>query len=228
MLIKSSKNGYYMNKTDYIMKSNILSFLSNKKSLTMLYSDQLPLFEYHLRITPPDPVYSQIVNMKSEFIKYFGPGLYSKSSPHITIASFCMDPRHETKLLKNLHNTLTHQSFNVSLKQVSGFDNIHMVVVDLVRNHVLLSQIAGLKKVLRQELRIPSKYASVVDRFHITVGQASNSLDYCKAIQLLNTLHLEWDFLCSGFVLLKRPLGKSVSWQRCETFELNKVEAVMA
>lgn len=190
----------------------------------MLYSNQLPLFEYNLRITPPDPVYSQVVNMKSEFIKYFGPGLYSKSSPHITIASFCMDAQLELKLMKHLNNTLTHECFPVSIKQVSGFESIRMVVIDLIRNPVLINQIAGLQKTFRYELRIPSKYASVVDKFHVTVGQASNSLDYCKAIQLLNTLHLDWDFICSGFVLVKRPIGKNVSWQACHTFELNGVE----
>jgi 2'-5' RNA ligase len=193
----------------------------------MLYSNQLPVFEYNLRITPPDPVYSQIVNMKSEFIRYFGPGLYSKSSPHITIASFCMNAMHEAKLLKHLHNTLTHEHFPVSLKQVSGFNDIRMVVVDLAQNQVLRTQIAGLQKTFRQELRIPSKHASVVDRFHITIGQASNSLDYGKAIQLLNTLPLDWDFNCSGFVLVKRPFGKPVSWQACHIFQLEKQEEIM-
>jgi hypothetical protein len=192
----------------------------------MIYSNQLPLFEYNLRITPPGPVYSQMMHMKSEFIRFFGPGLYSRSSPHATIAHFCMDPQYENKLLHHLHNTITHDPFPVSLRQVSGFDDIYMVVVGIGYNQVLVTQMHGLKKVLRQDLRIPAKYASIIDRFHISVGQASNSLDYGKAIQLLNTLPLDKEFLSEKFTLVKRPWGKPGTWEHCHTFQLGQSEAV--
>jgi len=228
MLIKFIKNGHSMDLMTILWNQTFQIFCQSLNSSIMLYSNQLPIFEYNLRITPPDPVYSQIVKMKSEFIQYFGAGLYSRSSPHATVANFCMNSQHETKLLRHLHNTLTNRSFPVSFKKVSGFQDIHMVVVDIAYNPVLRSQMAGLHKVLRNDLRISSKYASVVDQFHITVGQASNSLDYSKAIQLLNTLKLDWEFFSTDFVLVKRPLGKPVSWEHCYTFQLDQVEAVVA
>src|SRR5688572_13302595 len=70
----------------------------SKFSVIMIYSNQLPLFEYNLRITPPDPVYSHMKELKSEFIRYFGPGLYTRSTPHATIAHFCMDSQYENKV----------------------------------------------------------------------------------------------------------------------------------
>lgn len=194
----------------------------------MIYSSQLPLYEYNLRITIPDPVYSQIRTMKSEFIRFFGPGLYSRSQPYITVANFCMDPKLELKLLNHLHQVLSNQAFRVSFQRVSGFEDIKMVVLDVDHNTTLLDQVRGLQGVFNQELRIPSKYASVVDRFHIAIGQASNSLDYGKAIQLLNILPLDREFTTTDYVLVKRPMGKQVPWQECNTFHLGMTEAVVA
>ena len=194
----------------------------------MVFSNQIPVFEYNLRITPPNPVYSQIVNLKSEFIRYFGPGLYSKSSPHITIASFCMDPQHEPKLLGSLQNNLTDQNFKIRLHQVSGFDNIGMVVIDVAHNRILNDQMTRLQKALKYEIKLPSKYFSVVDRFHITIGRAADSLDYRKAILLLNTLSYDHEFTTTEFVLMRRPFGQQTAWQPCYKFQLNQQIAEVA
>jgi 2'-5' RNA ligase len=188
----------------------------------MLFSNQTPAFEYNLRLVPTNPLYSQIVNLKSEFIRYFGAGLYSRSSPHITIASFCMNTQNEMKLLRGLEDSLTDQNFPVRLHQVSGFDNIGMVVIDVAKNQVLMNQISLLQKVLKFDLKLTSKNFSVIDRFHITIGRASNSLDYRKAILLLNTLEYDREFTATEFVLAKRPFGEQTAWQPCYKFELHE------
>lgn len=74
---------------------------------------------YNLRIVPANPVFEDIVDFKKQFENLFGKQPLSRSKPHITIASFRMNSKHQDVLLEAFNNMSRTKKFKLDIGNFS-------------------------------------------------------------------------------------------------------------
>ncbi len=193
-----------------------------RNSSLSLFNHSEELFEYHLRIVPQEPCYSDVEVLKLNFEQRFGKTKYVRSKPHITIFDTKIYKEREQKLISQLGQALETSAFNVQVIGIEGFLFNHVIYLNVAPNGVLQNQAQRLKELFYAKLKLKKSSVMIIDKFHMTIAVADNSEQYQEAMQHLSGLEVKFEFPVQKFYLLKRKVGPFVSWTNCHEYVLHE------
>lgn len=165
----------------------------------------MSLVKYFIAIVPPEPVFSQIENVKQIVSIDYQNKSALRSPAHITLhMPFQWKEEKENILIEKLREFKTPTEFEIQLKNYSGFEP-RVLFIDVVKNNLL----EELQKNLVQHVKLNFYIFNQADDmrgFHPHVTIAFRDLKkelYYKAIKEYQKKTFEAEFICKSFCLLK-------------------------
>lgn len=169
--------------------------------------------EYNFRIVPEEPIYSNVVGFKEEFLNKFGEATYLKSKPHITVLNFFMDSSYEERMLTALKiATQNSKSFTIETLNFEGFQHSRALTIKLKVEKVLFSFQKEIKGFWVKHLGFKSKNLQVVTTPHITLAKVDTDDLLKESLVHFTQNKYAKTFTVNGFTLLSRPAYKNVTW----------------
>ncbi|HRV54058.1 MAG: 2'-5' RNA ligase family protein [Flavobacteriaceae bacterium] len=169
---------------------------------------------YNIRIVPPEPIYSQVLNYKTEFIATYGEHLLSKSKPHITIAKFIMSSLHQNFLVEHFESLVSTEKFNLQINGFGIFESSGTLVLQINKSaelDVLLKNISDLKRAL---LLHKAKNFGLIYTPHLTISSFLDSKTLHSSLShFKNIAYSKKPFEVDHLMITSRENGKTWDWE---------------
>ena len=160
---------------------------------------------YHLRIVPPEPVYSDIVQFKQQFRDIYGNLKYSKSKPHITLAFFTMDIQHEAEMLKCFEPLSNMKGFQLQIPGFGTFDKgANVLFLDINNSHPIEEIQTSAYSIWSKGLQEKTSKLIISKTPHMTISTTNDKATLLDSYIKFNVDHL---------VLTSRLMGKTWDWE---------------
>lgn len=171
--------------------------------------------EYHLRIVPPEPIYSDIVNFKSQFIDTFGKLKYSKSKPHITLALFRMDMEYQDIIVKNFNQLSSIKKFQLEINGFNIFDiRAHVLFLDIPISNSIKNVQTNIKMIWERDLHGKSSKLNSSKLPHMTISTTKDKETLYASFDLFKKKGYHKSFEVDHIVLTSRLLCKTWDWEQ--------------
>ena len=172
---------------------------------------------YHLRIVPPEPIYSEIVGLKKRFITEFGKHKFSTSKPHITLAEFQMSSEYIQPILNCFYNLERGQQLHVKLDGFDCFRNPNILFINVEMNDQLKILKSEIQKLWQYNLFLKRSSINVVGQLHMTISSLESWNILQRSLDLFNYKNYAREFSTNKILLVsKLPKGP---WD--EHYEIN-------
>jgi len=169
---------------------------------------------YHLRIVPPEPVYSAIVNFKQQFIDRYGKQKYSKSKPHITLALFKMDTEFEPEMVACFEQLSSIKSFSL---QITGFktfeDDALVLFLDIAHSSALEFIYTQVYDLWQKNLQESISKLTISKTPHITISNVNDKKTLDECFNTFKGIDYRTRFEVDHLVLTSRVNGKTWDWE---------------
>jgi len=169
---------------------------------------------YNLRIVPPEPIFSEVVSFKKQFISTFGKQPLSKSKPHITLAIFEMDPREEEHII-NVFSPLGKQdSFMLDVDGFGTFDgkNANVLLLKIPMTKALEQIYDQLKMIKKSNYFVKQIGMIIPGTPHMTISKTVDKATLQASLDMFHKTPYSRSFLVDRLVLTSRPYGKTWDW----------------
>ena len=170
--------------------------------------------EYHLRIVPPEPIYSDVVNFKNQFMEIFGKHKYSKAKPHITLALFKMDTRYEDLIVKCFQQLTNIKRFQMQINGFNIFDTRTYVLFLDIKSadsfYKIQKQIEDIWTKHFQE--IPAKLITSSNP-HMTISAMKEKETLLESFDVFKKHKYFKSFEVDQIILTSRPLSQTWDWE---------------
>ena len=165
----------------------------------------MPLVKYFIAIVPPEPVFSEVENLKQIVsIKYANKSAL-RSPAHITLhRPFEFKAEKENLLIETLQQFKFNSEFEITLKNFSGFEP-RVLFIDVIENNLLTELQKNLVQHVKINLNIFNQ-SNDTRGFHAHVTIAFRDLKkqlYYAAMEEYKQKTFEAKFNCKQFCLLK-------------------------
>jgi 2'-5' RNA ligase len=165
----------------------------------------MSLTKYFIAIVPPEPVFSEIENIKRVVSENYNNKSALRSPAHITLhMPFQWKEEKENILIEKLKLFSYPDTFKINLKNYSGFEP-RVLFVDVIKNNSL----DELQNNLVQFVKVNFNIFNQADdkrgfRPHVTIAFRDLKKElYYKAIEEYRQKTFDAEFLCNSFCLLK-------------------------
>lgn len=186
----------------------------------MKMSEKKPEQLYFIAIVPPEPIYSEALQLKQYFKDHHNSRAALNSPPHITLhMPFTWKETEEHYLLDKLQAFATNQkSFEIELNNFSAFEP-RVIFIDVVKNEDLESLQKQLKRFCKIELNLfNADYKELAFHPHLTLAfRDLKKTEFYRAWEEFKGRELETSFVVNSISLLKHD-GKE--WKAFRQFDL--------
>lgn len=173
---------------------------------------------YFLAIVPPEPVYSQALQLKQYFKERYNSKAALNSPPHITLhMPFKWKEKKENELISNLEKfASTEKSFEITLKDFSCFEP-RVIFIDVTKNEQLEILQKQLKRFCKVELNLfNADYKELAFHPHLTLAfRDLKKPEFYKAWEEFKDRKFESSFKFDAIVLLKH---NATEWEEFRRF----------
>lgn len=168
---------------------------------------------FSIRIILSDPLLSEVLKIKREFIKIYGKKLLSESKPHITIAQFIMSSSYKNLLTESMDFLKNTRRFMMRTNGLSTFENGNTLCIKMKESEefqTLLKTIQNLKRV---------KFRSKMKRFkpsyvpHITIASFLDKETLESSHKHFRNEPIIEVFEVDSIVVTSRENGKTWDWK---------------
>lgn len=170
--------------------------------ITEKKSEQL----YFIAIVPPEPVYSEVLQLKQHFKERYNTKAALNSPPHITLhMPFKWKEAKENELLEALQAFVTSQKpFEIKLNNFSVFEP-RVMFIDVVKDENLESLQKRLKRFCKMELNLfNADYKEMAFHPHVTLAfRDLKKPEFYKAREEFKDKKFETSFTVNSIALLK-------------------------
>lgn len=168
---------------------------------------------YFIAIVPPEPVFTEALQLKQYFKERYNSKAALNSPPHITLhMPFSWKESKETELISGLENfCATQKSLELQLNNFSVFEP-RVIFIDVVKDEKLESMQKQLKRFCKIELNLfNADYKELAFHPHVTLAfRDLKKPEFYKAWETFKEKKMEATFRVASLVLLKHD-GKA--WQ---------------
>jgi len=169
---------------------------------------------YHLRIVPPEPIYSDIVSFKQQFRDTFGNLKYSKSKPHITLAFFNMDVVHEPEMIKHFEALSNSKSFTIQIKGINSFEEeSYVLFLDIVNPQPVLDIQTKIQQLWLNGLQHKTSELTISNSPHVTISTTKDKATLDESFKIFVGINYSEIFKVDHLVLTSRLPGKTWDWE---------------
>ena len=175
--------------------------------------------EYMLLLSPPATIKNKVWDIKKEFHRRHNHSQAAQSAPHITLANFWLDDKHEDDLLKKIDEMNTHQSpVEVDLKNFSHFKT-HTIYIDVVNP----SAIIRLVKSLKEKLGLHSSQSFFPMKPYMSIARGLREDQFEKAYPDFEQHEFRASFISDRMLLMKKESSDS-KYRVIKEFDFRCVE----
>lgn len=169
---------------------------------------------YNIRIVPPEPLHSQVINFKKEFIENYGEQLLAKSSPHITLAKFVMSTSFQNLMVEHFNALGETKPFSLKVNGFGIFESSGTLLLQINPSkelETLLKTISALKKAF---LHHKAKNFGLIYTPSISIASMldtktlKDSLRHFKSI-----VYSQQPFEVDHLIITARENGKTWDWK---------------
>ena len=156
--------------------------------------------EYMLLLSPPATIKNEVWGIKKEFhLKYKHPQA-TKTAPHVALANFWLDDKHEQELIRKIDEVNKHQSpVEVSLKNF-GHSGTHTIHVNVVNP----SAIARLVKSLKEKLGLHGSQSFFPVKPCMPIAQGLKEDQFKRAFPEFEEHEFRTSFISDSMLLMKK------------------------
>lgn len=177
------------------------------------------LQKYFIAIVPPEPLLSQIQELKKSIFETYGTKGALRSPGHITLhMPFSWDDEKEDKLISTLQNFSFEKEFQISLSGFSCFEP-RVIFINVMENDSLFQLQQQLVRYAKQKLQLFNQ-SDDMRGFHPHVTIAFRDLKkplFYKIWDDYKTKIFDATFICKDICLLKHLDDR---WEVYKTFAL--------
>ena len=179
---------------------------------------RLPIFTskikyYNLRIVPPEPVFTEVVEFKKQFESLYGKQPLSKSKPHITIASFKMNSRHQDFLVDVLDRLSKYTMFMLDIHGFGVFENSGTLYLKVSTSDAIQAIHKEVKSLCGEHLDGKLKLFSISDTPHITLSKTSGKKMLYESLQHYQQEGYSRQIGIDHLTLVARPKYRTWDWE---------------
>ena len=179
------------------------------------------LQKYFIAIVPPEPLLSQIQELKSSIFDVYGTKGALRSPGHITLhMPFSWEEEKEEKLISSLQNFSFEKEFQITFSDFSCFEP-RVIFINVEENDLLFQMQQQLVKYAKKNLQLFNQ-ADDMRGFHPHVTVAFRDLKkplFYKTWEEYKNKAFDASFTCKDICLLKHLDDK---WEVYKTFSLVK------
>ncbi len=179
------------------------------------------LQKYFIAIVPPDPLLSQIQDLKKNIFELYGTKGALRSPGHITLhMPFSWEEEKEEKLISSLQNFSFDKELQLTLSGFSCFEP-RVVFINVQKNDILFEMQQQLVKYAKQNLQLFNQ-SDDMRGFHPHVTVAFRDLKkptFYKMWEEYKNKAFDAAFVCNNICLLKHVEDK---WEVYKTFTIVK------
>ncbi|SFZ91572.1 2'-5' RNA ligase superfamily protein [Flaviramulus basaltis] len=173
-----------------------------------------PIKIYSLRIVPLNPIYNEIVALKRMFIETFGNQKFSKSIPHITLATFEMDYGYQEFLLKAFNQLSNMKQFQLEINGFDVFENkTEVLFLKLAENEIINQILQNLKILWIRDLHRKYSSLNIPNLLHMTISNAKGKEMLYKSLDLFQEIDYYRQIQVNKLTLVSRYEGKTWDWE---------------
>lgn len=179
---------------------------------------RLPIFNskikiYNLRIVPPSSVYNQVMNFKEEFENLHGKQPLSRSKPHITIATFKMNSKHEGILIKVFSQLSQQEPFELHLDGFGVFEGSKTLFVSVRTVKALETLYGDVQLLYGKHLKRKLKRFEVIREPHLTISKTTNKKMLYESLQHFQKGNYSEQIEVGQLTLVSRTKHRTWDWE---------------
>ncbi|MEM1257493.1 MAG: 2'-5' RNA ligase family protein [Bacteroidota bacterium] len=163
---------------------------------------RLPIFNsnikyYNLRIVPPEEVFSRIIEFKKLFEFAYGKQPLSGSKPHISLASFKMNSKHQEVLIQILEQLSERNRFDLTINGFDAFETSKTLCLNVTKNGAIRDLHQDLRSLYNTGFKKRLKSFIISETPHITIAKVNgrrmlkDSLRYFQENQYHNQIEID-------------------------------------
>ncbi|WP_158306094.1 2'-5' RNA ligase family protein [Maribacter sp. HTCC2170] len=188
---------------------------------------RLPIFNskikmYNLRIVPPDSISSEVTEFKKQFELLYGKQPLSRSKPHITIASFKMNSKHESFLLEVLNQLSQNKSFKLEIDRFAVLEGSKTLYLSIGNSKALKTIHKEVKSLYDKHLKRRLKSFSISDNPYMTISKATEKKMLYESLQHFQKNDYSKEMNVGDLTLVSRLKYKTWDWEH--QFKLSEEE----
>ncbi|MEO0571929.1 MAG: 2'-5' RNA ligase family protein [Bacteroidota bacterium] len=163
---------------------------------------RLPIFNsnikyYNLRIVPPEDAFDRIIEFKKLFEFAYGKQPLSGSKPHITLASFKMNSKHQDVLIQILERLSQRDRFDLNINGFDVFETSKTLYLNVTKTGAIKELHDEIQRLYNNGFKKRLKSFLISETPHITIAKANgrrmlhDSLRYFQENQYHNQIEID-------------------------------------
>lgn len=179
---------------------------------------RLPIFNsnikyYNLRIVPPEDTFNRVIEFKKLFEFAYGKQPLSGSKPHITLASFKMNSKHQDVLIQILGRLSQRNRFNLTINGFDAFETSKTLYLNVAESKAIKDLHEDIRSLHSNGLKRRLRSFMISETPHITIAKANgkrmlnDSLHYFRENQYYDQIEID------HLTLVSRLKYRSWDWE---------------
>lgn len=157
---------------------------------------------YLLLLIPPDSLGTSIIALKKRFAADY-PLSITRSKPHFTLATFRLQVRHESLIIRRLKQVAMYTApFEVELKDYGKFQQPNTIFIDVVSRTSIQDLVREIRSKMRGYMKSYSKPHFIMTP-HLTIARQISESQFDKAWIEYSRGVFSGNFIAQSMVLLK-------------------------
>ena len=169
---------------------------------------------YNIRIVPPEPLYSQVLKFKEEFVEVYGEHMLTKSTPHITLAKFKMSSSYQNYLVEYFEALNTFKKFRLEASGFNIFEGSNTLILKVNATQVLETLLVTIGNLKRALLYHKAKNFGLIYTPHLTIASMVEPETLRASLKhFKNIAYSKQPFEVDHLMITSRENGKTWDWE---------------
>ncbi len=178
---------------------------------------RLPIFTskikyYNLRIVPPELVYDQVTEFKKQFESLYGKQPLSGSKPHITLAAFKMNAKHQDLLIQGLGQLGQKERFTLHIDTFDVFEGSRTLFLNISKNEAIEGIHRDVQILRDNHLKGKLKAFFISDSPHMTISKTTGKKMLYESLQHFQKNGYSQQIEVNQLTLVSRSKYKTWDW----------------
>lgn len=179
---------------------------------------RLPIFNskikiYNLRIIPPDQIINKVTELKKQFEFLYGKQPLSRSKPHITIATFKMNSKHQDFLIEVFNQLRLRGGFKLKIDGFDVFEGSKTLYLNIRKSETLEAIYRDIQFLHDEHLKRRLKSFYISDNPHMTISRTTGKKMLYESLQHFQKNDYSKQIEVGHLTLVSRSKYKTWDWE---------------
>lgn len=179
---------------------------------------RLPIFTskikyYNLRIVPPDPIFDEVTALKKQFESLYGKQPLSGSKPHIALASFKMNSKHQDLLIAVFERLSQKEAFKLNVGGFGVFEKSNTLYLKVSKSSAIGAIHREIEFLQDKHLKGKLKSFTIVGNPHMILSKTTGKTMLYDSLHQFQQDEYSKQIEIDHLTLVSRSKYKTWDWQ---------------